>query len=133
YYALGVAASGGGERGASILMSIPERDPLIRNINNRFAAMTLLSYGRRAEAKQILDHVPRLNREAQLAGVGAILDLSPPEANWDEQALEAYEIRPDDVEALRELMRRFAASGRADVAVRFALRVQTLYPEDPES
>jgi len=132
-YAFGLAASGQTLRAAQILTRMPEPNAAVWGLDARIAAMLLLADGRVEFARDLLAHVPNMNREDALSALTGVLAESPLSRNLDEVALAAFGIELTDTDALRYLMHWFAARGYDDAAVRFAQRLLRSLPGDPEA
>jgi len=95
--------------------------------------MFLYSEGRDAEAKAILDSTMVLPPEVILENLHALLAEQPPGRNYDAEALRAFGVSATDSTSMRSLMRWFAEKKYAEVAIRFADRMERLQPGDLEA
>ena len=132
-YAMGLAGSGEARRAAAIMLHLPEINAGLQSAHRRVAAMFLYSEGRDAEAKTILDSTMVLPREVTLDNLHALLAEQPSGRNYDAEALRAFGVSPTDSTAMRALMRWFAEKKYAEVAIRFADRLERLQPGDGEA
>jgi len=132
-YAFGLAASGQSIRAAQILTSMREPNAAVWGLDVRIAAMLLLADGKVEFARDLLAHVPSVNREDALSALTGVLAESPPRLALDEAALDAFGIQPSDADALRYLMKWFAERGYDRPALRFAQRLLNLLPRDSDA
>lgn len=133
YYARGLAAGGDTNRALRTLLSVEEPDQASWALDRRLAAMFLFYAGRDAEAAQLLLHVPRVHRDNALEIIARLVTDPPPGPSWDDPALRAFDLDPNDPEACRYLMRHFAELDRREDATRFALRLLTIVRTDSEA
>jgi hypothetical protein len=132
-YALGLAGSGQYERGAEILLRMPQVSEAIWGLDARIAATLLIGSGKLEMARAILARVPPMNREDALEALSGVLAEATPGLNLDEAALAAFGIETKDPAAMRQLMEWFHAKGYKDAAMRFAVRLNRILPDDPEA
>jgi hypothetical protein len=132
-YAYGLAGSGETDRAVGMLLRMPEWSPRLRGVHRRMAATLLLGDRRDAEAERILAGEPPMDRGYALANLRAVLAEQPPGRIYDDLALRAFRIDPTDGDGLRDLMKWFGSMRYADVAIRFARRVEALHPGDAEA
>jgi hypothetical protein len=132
-YCTGLFGSGETDRAVDILLHMQEINPKLQSVHWRTAATFLLADGRIADADSILHQALPLSRALALANMRAVLAERPPGRILDDAALHAFDIEPDDAEAIRELMRWFAKFGYAEPALRFADRLERLSPGDSEA
>jgi hypothetical protein len=133
YYSRGLAAGGETNRALRTLLSVEEPDQASWALDRRLAAMFLLYAGRDAEAALLLRHVPRVRRDNALEIVARLVTDSPPGRSWDNPALRAFDIDPNDPESWRYLMRHFATLDRRGDATRFAAQLLAIVPTDSEA
>ncbi len=129
-YAMGLAGSGETDAAVTTLLHMPEINPGLQSVHRRMAAMFLLDENRQLEAKAILDSTVVLPRGVALADVQAVLAEQPPKKVYDDLALLAFGISENDTTSMRQLMQWFADNHYAEVAIRFARRVEGLVPGD---
>ncbi len=132
-YAMGLAGSGETDAAVQILLHMPEVNPGLRSVHRRMATMFLLAEGREPEAKAVMDSTVALPRGIAIADVCAVLAEQPPNRTYDDVALRAFAIAPDDIAAIRQIMNWFAENRYEDAGLRFARRVQELNPGDSEA
>ncbi len=132
-YATGLAGSGETDAAVSVLLRMPEVNRGLLSVHRRIAAMFLLAEGRISEADTILASAPALPRGVALADLRAVLAEQPPGRLFDDPALRAFEISPDDSAAARDLMRWFSQMKYVEPAIRFAQRLEKLRPGDTEA
>jgi hypothetical protein len=132
-YAMGLAGSGETSKAAHVMLRLPEINAGLQSAHRRVAAMFLYSEGRDREAEAILDSTMVLPREVTLENLHALLAEQPPQRSYDLEALRAFGVSPTDTVALRALMRWFAEKKYAEVAIRFADRMDRLQPGDLEA
>lgn len=94
--------------------------------------MFLIADGRGSEAQAVLDSTVALPREVVIADLNAVLAQQPRGRVFDDAALRAFGIASDDADALGQVMRWFDRMKYAEVAIRFAHRLQILRPGDRE-
>ena len=131
-YAKAVAASGEAMRAASMLLSIPDVNPVGKQYDTRLAAALLFAGNEEREARQVLAALPPLPRPDALRLAAATVIETVRGADLDPYVLQAFEIQ-NDLEALRYLMRFLTSRGQAAAAGRMAARVQAMVPGDTES
>jgi hypothetical protein len=95
--------------------------------------MFLFAEGRDQEGEAILRVTSELPRGLALEDLKAVLAEQPPGRIYDEYALRAFGISPGDTDAIRSLMRWFGKMKYAEVALRFAQRLERLRPGDAEA
>jgi hypothetical protein len=133
-YARGVAASGDPARAARILERLADQDPEpYRSYDRRLSASVALWEGRAAEAGAILSRAGPLSRQESLDFLVKIFAEPTSSASLDSCAYRAFDVSPEDPEALRYLMKMFHILGYEEQAVVFARRVQAVDPGDEES
>lgn len=132
-YASGLARSGEIDRAVGLLLHMPEISTRMRGVHHRLAATLLLAEAREAEADSLLSKEPPIERGYAIANLRAVLAEQPPGRPYDDFALRAFGIASTDADAMRELMRWFVSMRYAEVAIRFAERVEALSPGDPEA
>src|SRR2546427_4107865 len=132
-YSTGLAASRETDAAVSILLHMPEVSPGLASVHQRMAAMFLFSEGRDAEGKAIADSAIALPRGVALEDLGAVLSEQPPGKLYDDVALRAFGVDPNDPGAIRHLMKWFADNRYVETALRFANRMQTLSPGDEQA
>ena len=133
YYARGLAASGGTDRGLQILLNMKEQDEVMLFVDCRMAAMLLFQDGRDRDAQMILGRIPPLPREGALIALTNILANPGGAHPWDDAALRAFDLAPDDASVWRDLMRRFENPLYSSDGIRFAQRLLRLEPGDAEA
>jgi hypothetical protein len=132
-YARAVAASEDPIRAASILLSIPDRNPLDREYDARLAVALLLSSGKEREAASVLNALAPMTRPDALE-LASWTALEPIRGDDDRgHVLQAFGISSDDIEADRYIMRYAQRIGYDPAALAMARRVQRLAPSDAES
>jgi len=132
-YAFGLAASGETMRAARILLRMPEPNGEMWGVDARLASAFLLAAGKPEFARDVLGHVPALERNDALGALAGALAESPPGLDLDDPALAAFGIDADDSGAARILMRWFLEHRYEEAASRFAQRVLRLVPGDMEA
>ncbi len=132
-YSMGLAGSGETNEAVRTLLHMPEINRGLTSVHRRMAAMFLLAEGRATEALAVLDSTVSLPRDIAITDVFAVLAEQPPGRVFDEFGLKAFGIAPNDVGAIRELMRRFSGMKYAEVALRFVRRLNELGYSDRES
>jgi hypothetical protein len=132
-FALGRAAAGDTDGAVRILTSMLGRPREVEIFDRRAAGAILIASGRIADAERLLQNVPSFDGVTTLQAIFAMLAEPVPGIDLDSAAMEAFGISGGDVEVNRMLMQAYDAGGFADSAVRFALRVQQLAPNDPEA
>ncbi len=132
-YASGLAGSGETDAAVRLLTGMPEISGPMRNMHWRTAAMFLLAEGRSAEAGSLLQKLPPLPRGYALVSLRALLAEQPPGRVLDAAGLQAFGLPERDPDAIRDLMRWFASMKYAQVALRFAERLETVAPGDAEA
>jgi hypothetical protein len=133
YYARGLAAGGETNRALQVLLSVEEPDKSSWALDRRLAAMFLFYAGHDAQAAQLLHYVPRVRRDNALKIVARLLTDPPPGPSWDDAALRAFDIDPNDPDACRYLMRYFEGLDRRADATRFAVRLLAKIPTDSDA
>ena len=128
YEARGLALDGLTDRGAGLLRSIPGGDPTERSIDLRTAAVLLAADGRRDQAIELVRSAPPIPRERAITEVTSLLMDAPGGSRWDDPALLAFDLAPEDVEVCRALTQNFVWGRRPTVARRFAERLGRLRP-----
>ncbi len=103
-----------------------------REVNGRLAAMLWLRAGEPARAAAILRALPAMPRETAFACVTTVLENPPGGGAWDDPALEAFGLPPDDPDVCRVLIQNFTWGERPEPARRFAERLLRLRPGDPD-
>ena len=132
-YAMGLAGSGETDAAATVLLRMPEVSPGLRSVHRRMAAMFLLAGNRPQDAKAVLDSTVTLPTSIAIADLHAVLAEQPPGTIYDDVALAAFGIDQRDSTSMLQLMQWFANNKYAEVAIRFAKRVQDLRPDDPRA
>jgi len=132
-YAMGLAGSGDTDAAVNLLLHMPEVNRGLEIVHRRMAAMFLFAEGRDQEGEAILRATPELPRGLALEDLNAVLAEQPPGRIYDEYALRAFGISQGDTDAIRSLMRWFAGMKYAEVALRFAQRLEQLRPGDAEA
>jgi hypothetical protein len=132
-FAMGLAGSGATDAAVSMLLHMPEVSVGLASVHRRMAAMFLLADGREHEAQTIIDSTVVLPRGVAIADLFAVLAEHPPDRTYDDSAMRAFAIRPNDADATRQLMKSFADNKYTESALRFAQRLQALKPGDPEA
>ena len=132
-YAMGLAGSGEIGNAVDVLLRMPEVSVGLASVHRRMAAMFLLSEGRNREAEAILDSTAVLPRGVAIADLRAVLAEQPEGRIFDEHALRAFAISPDDTTAIRDLMLWFAKMKYMKPALRFAARLSRIVPHDQEA
>ena len=133
-YARGVAASGDAVRSVRILERLARLDEgYQRSYDLRLAAMAAIWNGNRTEAERLLAAADSLPREPALDLMAKVFGEPTAQPGLDSCAFQAFEISPDDPDALRHLMRLFRAEGFTAQAEHFAGRLKAIIPGDPEA
>lgn len=132
-YALGLAGRGRVDDAVSILTRMPQDLGADLAYDRRSAAAILLAAGRDREAEGILATTPHFHPEQSIREVGGLIAKPIPGLDLDEGALRAFDIRPDDAAAVREIMRWLAERSYGSSAARFARRLLAVAPHDPEA
>lgn len=132
-YAMGLAGSGDTDAAANLLLHMPEVNIGLETVHQRMAAMFFFAEGRDREAQAVLDSTVALPRGIAIADLQGVIAEQPPGRVFDTYALRAFGISPDDVDAIRDLMRWFGKMKYAEVALRFVERVEKLGHADRES
>jgi hypothetical protein len=131
--ALGLAGSGEIDRAVTVLTGMPQDSEYLKAYDRRSAAALLHSAGRDREAEAILETTPRFHRSEALEEIRGLVAKPIPGIDIDQGAMRAFDIAPADTSAVREIMRRLEAGGFRESAGRFAQRLLTLIPGDPEA
>jgi hypothetical protein len=132
-YARGVAASGDAERSVRILERLAQIDGgYLRSYELRLAAMAALWVGNQTAAGRLVTAADSLPREAALDLMAKVFGEPTAQAGLDSCAFQAFNISPDDPDALRHLMRLYRDMGYTAQAEHFASRLQRILPQDPE-
>jgi len=132
-FALGRAAAGKVHEAVRILTSIPGGSSFVANYDRRTAAAVLIASGYRSEAASLIKSLPAMSREDAFESILGVLHEPIPGIDLDDAAMEAFGLSPRDTDANIALMFAFEQFGFAEPAVRFALRVQALAPEDADA
>lgn len=132
-YAMGLAGSGNTDAAVNLLLHMPELNRGLEIVHRRMAAMFLFAEERDREGEAILHVTYELPRGLALEDLKAVLAEQPPGRIYDEYALRAFGISQGDTDASRSLMRWFAGMKYAEVALRFAQRLDQLRPGDAEA
>jgi hypothetical protein len=134
-YARGVAASGETERAARLLQNLAERERAeeLRSQDLRLAAMALRAGGAETRADRLLAAAPPITRDFARNGVARILAQPTGWPDLDSLAYWAFDVSPDDPEALRYWMAMFYGSELYAQALHMAERLRTARPGDPEA
>ena len=133
-YARGLAASGETDRSVEILERLADGDPNpTRSYDLRLAAMARFASGKRAEADSLRLAAAPIPREYALDAIAKVKAEPTRSADLDSAAYWAFEISPQDPEAVRYWMAMFFGSEYYPQAADFARRLQTLLPGDQES
>ncbi len=133
FYARGLAATGNTEFAVRILLGMPHREPISQSVDQRIAAMFLLAAGDSVRARQLLAHLPALDRDATLGVVAAFLSTPDRRQARDEAVLEAFGISRHDPESIRAVMTSSNKPGAYPVALRFARRLLEMRPGDVDA
>jgi hypothetical protein len=132
-YARGVAASGDPDLAIRILERLAELDQdEYRSYDLRIAASVALAYGRRGEAERLRATASPLERQAALSLMGRVFGDPTGNAMLDSCAYWAFEISPQDVDAMRYYLSVFRGLGNPGQIEHFARRLDRLRPGDPE-
>lgn len=131
-YAQGLAASGMTDRAVQILMQLEEPDEYAAASDRRLAAALLLADRRGGEAEKLLRETPSFTPDDAIAAACEIL-ANPSRRDIDDPVLIAMGIPTADSEAARRMMRWFALNRSMGPTIRFAQRLLTLQPGDPEA
>ena len=131
-FAQGLAASGETDRAVRILLAAREPDPWYTSYDRRLAAALLLSENRRTEADSLLRETPSFNREDSIEAAAELL-ANPPRLDLDAPILTAMGLLPESPEDARAMMRWFALNRYPEATIRFAQRLLTRQPNDPEA
>jgi hypothetical protein len=133
-YARGVAASGDVERSIRILEKLAQLDEdYLRSYDLRLAAMAAIWVGDQNETRRLMAAADSLPREPALDLMAKVFGEPTARADLDSCAFQAFNVSPDDPEALRHLMRLFRDQGYSTQAEHFAGRLRRLSPGDPEA
>jgi hypothetical protein len=131
-YARGVAASGDAERSVRILELLARHDQgEFRSYDLRLAAMVESWAGNEREAARLLAAADTLPREIALDLMARVFGDPTARADLDSCAYAAFNISPDDPDALRYLIRRFRDVGFTAQAEHFEARLRRIAPADP--
>ena len=133
-YARGLAASGETDRSVEILERLAESDPApTKSYDLRLAAMARFAAGERAPAESLRLAAPPISRDYALDAIAKVKAEPTRRADLDSTAYWAFEISPNDTDAVRYWMAMFFGSQYYPQAIDFARRLQALSPGDPES
>jgi hypothetical protein len=133
-YARGLAAGGETERSARVLESLAarERHEASRSQDLRLAAMALRAGGAPARAESLRSTAPPISRDLALEGIARVLSQPTRRPELDSLAYWAFDVSPDDPEALRSWMAMFYGSELYAQALHMAERFLALRPGDAE-
>ena len=133
-YARAVAAAGDPDLALRVLERLAELDQdAYRSYDVRLAASIALAYGRRTDAERLRASAAPLDRADALTMLGRIFGNPTRNAAQDSCAYWAFEISPDDADAIRHYLSIFRGLGNPTQIEHFARRLQTLAPGDPEA
>jgi hypothetical protein len=131
-YARGLSESGELDRAVRVLLSLPERSEDARWLDRRIAASLLAGWGRMDDAQSLLGGAPAVDPRVASEYVTELLWQPVRGERYDEATLWAFGLDGRDPNSWRGVMRKFAMVGNR-AAVRFATRLLTLRPGDPEA
>jgi hypothetical protein len=132
-YSFGLAAGGRLNRAVQILITMPQNSMDVAIFDRRSAAMLLLAAGRHADAAKVLQNVPSFDHASAVAAVSAVLIEPVAGLDLDEAAMRAFDLNAADPSTIREVMAQLDRLGALAAAGRFAQRLQTMMPGDPQS
>jgi hypothetical protein len=132
-YSFGLAAGGRVARAVQILITMPQNSRDVAIFDRRSAAMLLLAAGRQPDAAALLHDVPSFDHASAVDAVSALLIEPVAGLDLDEAAMRAFELDPADAPTVREIMTQLDRLGALAAAGRFAQRLQTMMPGDPQS
>jgi len=133
-YARGLAASGETDRSVEILERLAESDPVpTKSYDLRLAAMARFAAGERAPAESLRLAAPPISRDYALDAIAKVKAEPTRNADLDSTAYWAFEISPNDPDAVRYWMAMFFGSEYYPQAIDFARRLEKLVPGNPES
>ncbi len=132
-FALGRAAAGDVDQAVRILVTMPNRPPLVIAYDRRAAGALLYSVGRDSDGDALLKGAPTFNRGKSLNAVLAMVADPTPGLDLDDAAMRAFGLSPLDLAANHWLMLAFDQLGYGDASIRFAQRTLTLNPLDPDA
>jgi hypothetical protein len=132
-YAFGLAGMGAVDRAVQILTTMPEPSAQVAAFDRRSAAALYFAAGREPEAGEILAKTAKFDRAQSIGAAAALLNEPITGLDLDVPAMRAFGLDPNDLDALRTLMRYLLALHAPDAASRIALRVLAQAPGDAEA
>ena len=132
-YTRGLAESGQLRGAIEILLRMPHRTEPSRWWDRRLAASYLFSFGYMSDGNTLLAGAPPIDARVAATMVAELLAQPGQDpARYDLGTMHAFGLKATDPDALRLVMRVLTESGNV-AAVRFALRLQALRPNDPDA
>ncbi len=131
-YAQGLAGSGMPDRGVEVLLRTQVGDEYEAVYNRRLAAALLLAEGREGDAERVLRGAPTFTVEDAVDAAGRLV-ANPSRRDLDRPLLAAMGLSSDAAEDVRAVMRWLAMNRSRTATIRFARRLLTMLPGDPEA
>jgi hypothetical protein len=132
-FALGLSGRGEVARAVSILTTMPQDSGADLAYDRRSAAAILFASGRDREAQALVSTTAHFHRGQAIVEVGGLIAKPIPGIDLDEGALRAFDFAPNDSAAVRAIMRWLAERNYWSSADRFAWRLLSLVPGEPEA
>jgi hypothetical protein len=132
-YAIGLGGVGKLDRAVQILGHLDPAGDVNWNINRRIAAMIFSANGDVGSAASMVRNVPDLSVERAIQVVGLLLTVPTRGIHYDEHAMMAFGLSPDDPLVLETLLRGLMTLGYFETAERIAGRLLTVKHDAPEA
>lgn len=132
-YAFGLAQTGEISQAVSLLLRLEPTGTVGGAIDQRLAAMLLLSRGETSAGREMLRGAPGVDLLQAVTTVAQVMMLPTRGTPLDAYALEAFDLPQNSLGLLRVLLRTLTQYGYSGAAGRVASRILALNPHDSEA